>query len=155
MHNLVVSRPPLVRLALLSLVPLILLIAAFGVTLALEYTALGQPALDYFSLNFVSGCQVTQCQFGLAPKSLIEPHTSDKYRQITGLINSVGWRWALPLGPVTLQSEFKYEVPDYEVLVHGGYIHVDGPSLGLAYTASTPAAPANSRSLFTLDRRGR
>jgi hypothetical protein len=119
----------------------------------LEYAALGQPRLDFFALNLVSGCQNKRCQLGLEPKSLVEPH--DRYSQITSLMSTVGWQWALPLGPITLESEFKYEVPDYEVLVHGGYIHIDGPSLGVAYTTNAPAAPANTHSLFTLDKRGK
>lgn len=148
------NRIPKTRLLLFGLVPLLLLALAAFSALTVEYLALGQPRLDFFALNLVSGCQNKRCQLGLEPKSLVEPHTSERYSQLTGLINRVGWQWSVPLGPVTLESEFKYDVPDYEVLVHGGYIHVDGPSLGVAYTSNAPAAPASMHSLFTLDKRG-
>lgn len=148
-------RTPKTRLLLLGLLPILMLGLGVCVAVMVEYVALGQPNLAYFSLDLVSGCQSQKCQVSLAPKALVEPHTGDRYKQITRLINTVGWHWALSLGPVTLLSEFKYDVPNYEVLVHGGYIDMLGPTVAVAYGTPNQAATARSHSLFTFDNRGK
>jgi len=148
-------RTPKARLLFLGLIPIVLLGLALLVALSVTYATLGKPNLVYLSLNLVSGCQNQKCDLALAPKSLLEPHTMDRYAQITRLINNASWHWAIHLGPATLHSEFYYDVPNYEVLVHGGYVDVVGPSVGLSYTTPNPASSIQTNPFFTLDNRGR
>src|SRR5258705_5816746 len=98
---LIPARPSKARFALLGLIPVLSLGLALPMALLFEYIALGQPDLAYFSFDLVSGCERQKCDLALSPKSLIEPHTTERYAQLTHLINNASWHWALHLGPAT------------------------------------------------------